>query len=298
MVVRRKVSTSLTLPTEFNEPPTDFDDQCALYFGRKSWGKTTLLSQYANSLIMVLEPMRRNLVIKQVPKEGEAITWEIVNGYIDLFIESDLHVICIDTVDRFYQLGLAWLTLKLSDGEFDDPQRCPDKNSIPGFYVSFQKVYEEVLERIRSSGKIWILSSHDRKVTTKHPITGDKEERIEPSCSPSAWKIAQSMCDYVFHLEFYQKQRVVTVRDLDNISLACCGRNDVFLNPDGSPISRFAIPNKPEEVYSTILKAYSNSLSDIQYVSEPGTLAKKTTTNGASKKPALPTKTNGLLKRK
>lgn len=297
MVVRRRLSTSLTLPTEFNEPPTEFDDQCSLWFGRKSWGKTTLLSQYKNSLVMVLEPGRRNLHIKQVPKEGEAISWELVNQYIDLFIESDLHVLCIDTVDRFYQLGLAWLTSSLSNGGFDDPQRSPIKDNIPGFYVSFQKVYEEVLERIRAAGKIWVLTSHDRKVTTKHPITGDKEERIEPSCSPSAWKIAQSMCDYVFHLEFYKGQRVVTVRDIDNIALACCGRDDVFLNPDGSKISRFAVPSNPQEVYSTILKAYNNELEDIQYVGEVKTLAKKSTLKMVTKRTTLP-KRNGLLKKK
>lgn len=286
MVLRRRsTSTSLSLPTELNEVPTEFEDQCALYFGRKSWGKSTLFSQYPNSLVMMLEPGRRNLRIIQIPKPGEEVTWPLLLEYIELFKESHHHELMIDTVDRFYQCGLKWLTNELSGGEFDDPQRCPDERSIPGFYVSFQKIYEETLEGIRAANKVWILSSHDRKVTSKHPITGDKEDRIEPSCSPSAWKIAQSMCDYVFHLEFYQKQRVITVRDLDNISLASCGRDDVFLNPDGSPISRFAVPNVASEVYKTIRKAYDNQLQDISYIDGDKSLKAKAPANGA--------KTNG-----
>lgn len=304
VVKRRHISTSLTLPTEENVLPTEFHEQCSLWFGRKSWGKTTLISQYPGVLVMMLEPFRKNLRIKIIPKEGEEHTWSLLNEYIDLFIESDLQVLAIDTIDRFYQIGLSWLTSELSNGEFSDPQLCPDKNSIPGFYVSFQRVYEEVLEKIRKAGKTWILTSHDRKVTTKHPITGDKEERIEPSCSPSAWKIAQSMCDYVFHLEFYKSQRCVTVRDIDNISLASCGRDDVFLNPDDTTMNRFAIPNNSKEVYSTILKAYNNELEDLQFIPETnGLLAKKPKKTDKLLltelvKKGAPQPSNGLLKRR
>lgn len=262
---RKKISTSLSLPTAVNTLSTDFADQCALYFGRKSWGKTTLISQYPDVLVMVLEPGRRNLEIMQLPKPGEKVNWELVVEYTALFIDSDYRRIAFDTLDRLYALCLKFITLQMSNGQFDDPQRCENERSIPGFYVATQNVFEEFLEGIQAAGKNFILTSHDKKVVSKHPITLEKEERIEPSCSGSAWKIAQSMCDYVFHLEFLNKQRVVTVRDLDNIALAACGRNDVFLDPDGKELSRFVVPNEAPKVFETVLAAYNNELRDVDY---------------------------------
>lgn len=288
MVVRRKVSTSLSLPTEVSELATDFHSQCAMYFGRKSWGKTTLISQYPKSLVMLLEPFRKNLKIRRVPEEGVEHTWENLMDYVGLFMESDLEVLCIDTSDRFYAAALKAACLELSNGAYDTPTKAPD-DARPSYYVYAQKMYEDALEGIKEGGKSWILTSHDTKRATKHPITGEKEERIEPTCSPSAWKIAQSMCEYVFHCEFLKRQRVICVRDIENISIASCGRDDVFCDPDGTLISRFALPAEPgaaSKAYATVLAAYNNKLRDISY--EPPAKPLPTVT-----KKGAPAATNG-----
>lgn len=276
-LTRRKSSTSLSLsiPSYTNEPPQEFEAQCAMFFGRKSWGKTTLVSQYPRSVVMMLEPARRNLRIRQIPEEGVEHTWNNLVEYVGLFIEAtDLDTLAIDTADRFYAAALKHACLDLSHGAFDTPTKAPSDDR-PNFYVYAQKLYEDCLEGIKAAGKSWVLTSHDTKRTTKHPITGDKEERIEPTCSPSAWKIAQSMCDYVFHVEFLNRQRVVCIRDLDNISIASCGRDDKFLDPDGALLSRFAVPNDSRHAYSTVLAAYGNKLRDISYTPPRKPLAKK-----------------------
>lgn len=276
-LTRKKIKSNmsnLSLPTEINEPPAAFEDQCSMFFGRKSWGKTTLISQYPDSLVMLVEPGRRNLKILQIPKEGEEITWDLLVEYVGLFLESDYQRLMIDTADRFYGACLKHSCLELSNGEHDTPTKFA-MDERPSAYIYAQKQYEDVLEGIKSAGKSWVLTSHDTKRVTKHPITGEKEERIEPTCSGSAWKIAQSMCDYVFHVEFVQRQRVVCVRDLDNISIASCGRDDVFLDPDGTPLSRFAIPNEVSKAYETLLAAYNNQLRDISYIPPAAPLKKK-----------------------
>lgn len=248
--------------------------QCSMYFGRKSWGKTTLIAQYPKSLVMLLEPARRNLSIRQVPEPGVEPTWENLLRYVELFMESNLEVLCIDTADRFYAAALKHACLELSNGQFDTPTLAPDDDR-PSYYIHAQKTYETCLETIKEQGKSWVLTSHDTKRATKHPITGEKEERIEPTCSGSAWKIAQSMCDYVFHVEFLQRQRVVCVRDIENISIASCGRDDVFLDPDGTPLSRFVIPNGASMAFATMLTAYNNELRDLSYEPPRKPLVKK-----------------------
>lgn len=283
---RRQSSTSLSLPTEVNTLSTDFNSQCAMYFGRKSWGKTTLISQYRNVLVMLLEPARRNLEIRQVPEEGVEHTWDNLVQYGELFMDDPkLEILAIDTADRLYAAALKSACLELSSGQFDTPAKAPDDDR-PSYYIYAQKMYEDFLETIKSGGKSWVLTSHDTKRATKHPITGDKEDRIEPTCSPAAWKIAQSMCDYVFHVEFLKRQRVVCVRDIENISIASCGRGDVFLDPDGKKISRFAMPNDATQAFKTMQAAYDNKLRDLSY-EEPAKPLK-------SASPAAKSKVNGV----
>lgn len=274
-LTRRKLSTSLSIPETTNTPPADFPQQCSMFFGRKSWGKTTLVSQYPNAVVMLLEPGRRNLKIRQIPEEGVEHTWDNLVEYVGLFMEhKDLEILAVDTADRFYAAALKHACLDLSGGSCDTPTKAP-LDDRPSYYIYAQKLYEECLESIKAGGKSWVLTSHDTKRTTKHPITGDKEERIEPTCAPSAWKIAQSMCDYVFHVEFVNRQRVLCIRDLDNISIASCGREDTFLDPDGTPLSRFAIPNDSTAAYKTLLAAYHNEVRDISYTPPRKLLAKK-----------------------
>ena len=46
---------------EVNEPSTTLTDYAICLFGEKGVGKTSLAAQFENSLIIMLEPKRRNL---------------------------------------------------------------------------------------------------------------------------------------------------------------------------------------------------------------------------------------------
>ena len=259
MPVIRKVTTSLSLPTTPNEPPTGLDDYCAMIYGRKQWGKSTMASQYPNSINFQFEPGRRGLRILQVSPRSyqEAIE------YLTLFIDSEHERVIIDTVDRFYDSLLMEECKNLSNGEKDHPGKFGKEGVSIWDFV--KNKFESLFATIKDSGKQFTLISHDKRVEQKDR-DGVEWVRIEPTCKPAAWKIAQSMCDFVFHVDFLNGERIVTVRDLDNTTLASCNPEiDCFLDPDGNPLRRFKIANEKEKSFSSLLNAFNNEVHDYDY---------------------------------
>lgn len=259
MAVIRKVTTALTLPSACNEPPEHLTDYNAFIYSRKQWGKSTLFTQYPNALHMQFEPGRRGLRVKSVwPKSyAEAIE------YTALFIDSDFEFAFFDTADRFYDMLLREECLSISSGKWDHPGKFGKEGYSIWDFV--KNKFEQVFVDIINSGKKFLLSSHDKRVEQKDR-DGQEWVRTEPTCKPAAWKIAQSMCDFVFHGDFLNGDRILTIRDLDNTTLASCNPDiDCFLDQDGAPLRRFRVPNQKDAAFSTLEAAFNNQLRDYDY---------------------------------
>lgn len=266
----RKVTTSLQLPTEPNSPPTGLDDYCAMIYSRKQWGKSTIFSQYPDCVTLQFEPARRGLKILQVAPKTYAQAVDLIGQFID----SDRYsIVFIDTVDRFYDMLLKEECLSLSQGKSDHPGKFGKEGYAIWDFV--KNKFEEMFVAILDSEKKFLLSSHDKKVEQKDR-DGTEWSRIEPTCKPAAWKIAQSMCDFVFHGDFLNGERILTVRDLDNTTLASCNPDiDCFLDLDGQPLRRFRIPNEKEKSFQGLLDAFENKVRDYDYQPPKKALTKK-----------------------
>lgn len=266
----KKLQTSLSLPTEPNVPPTEFMDYCSMIYGRKQWGKTTLGSQHPNSINFQFEPGRRGLNIIQVSPRSYDEAVELFTA----FIESDYERVVIDTVDRFYDMLLAQECRNLSGGTKDHPGKFGREGASIWDFV--KNKFESMFVALKDANKTFTLISHDKKVE-QVDRDGAEWTRIEPTCKPAAWKIAQSMCDFVFHVDFLNGERIITVRDLDNTTLASCNPDiDCFLDPDGNPLRRFRIPNEKEKSFDGLMAAFNNEVYDYDYSPPKKPLAKKT----------------------
>lgn len=271
MATPRKVSTSLSLPTEPNVPPENLEDYNSMVYGRKQWGKSTLFSQYPRSVNFQFEPGRRGLNIFQVAPKTYSQTIDLVGEFLD---SDRFDRAVFDTVDRFYDMLLREECLSLSSGEKDHPGKFGKEGYSIWDYV--KNKFEQVFLDIVDAGKKFSLTSHDKKVENKDR-DGAEWVRVEPTCKPAAWKIAQSMCDFVFHGDFLGGDRIVTIRDLDNTTLASCNPDiDCFLDPDGKPLRRFKLPNQRDAAYATIEAAFNNELHDYDYQPPKKALPRKT----------------------
>ncbi len=270
MGVVKKVSTSLQLPTKPNEPSDEFTDYNSMIYGRKQWGKSTLASGYPNSINLQFEPFREGLRIFQVSPKNHKETLE----YIDLIKSSEHDRVIFDTVDRCYDMLLVAKCLEISDGKYDHPGKFGREGA--SVWDAVKTEFENLFIDLMESGKRFTLVSHAKKVEQKDR-DGAEWNLIEPTCKPAAWKIAQSMCDFVFHVDFLNGERIITIRDLDNSTLASCNPDiECFLDPQGEPLRRFRIPNDKAASFKGLLAAFNNEVQDYEYIEPAKPLAKKT----------------------
>ena len=261
----------LILPTEKNSPPKRLEDSIITIYGRKGIGKTSLASQFQNSLTFMFESGRRNLRIMMVPEEGgPKLDWNTFLEYVGLAIESDrVSTLVVDTVDRAYD---ACLTEVCRRAGCKHPQ---DKNDWGKTWGEVKAEFAAVLQTIQDSGKGLILLSHETPKALTKSTTGfrreDSEktfqyERMEPTCSKQAFEIIQEICDYVFYYGFREEFRSITVRSPNDLVWTSCGLADQFLDPDGNPLKCFKVGSSPEEAYANLVAAHRNEVFDIDYI--------------------------------
>lgn len=253
--VVKPVSTKLILPTEINEPSDNFLDYFILFFGRKNIGKSTLAASYPNAITFMFERGRKNLPILLVSPK----TLKEFQEYFKQFLISDLEVGILDTLDAMYEMIYRGVLLPYG------VTKPADTGDGPGVWNEIRDVLDEFVGMAQEAGKRLVFVSHEKEKEHSN-ADGTVLQRIEPSCTGQAIGIVQRYCDFVFHYDWVTNDRVMTLRSTDNIVWTSCGRNDMFLDPDGVPLKRIKIPNDPEEGFNTLEKAFLGELRDYDYV--------------------------------
>lgn len=256
----------LVLPSQENTPPEELSDSIIFFHGEKAIGKTSLAAEFPDTLVMMVERGRRNLPIFQVVPKN----WDEVKGYVELFLEDDRFAnLSIDTIDRLYIMCHDYVCH--SHGVDN-----PDGSASP--YLIWNEIAEEfggLIYLIKQSGKGLILISHSkpRPLTIKRKGLKRDEldesvvnyDRMEPTCTPAAFKTVQEMADFVFYYGWKEGKRVMIVRSPLNIYWTACGVPDRFLDPDGTPLEAFEVGTSPKAAYKSLIDAYHNKLRDIDY---------------------------------
>jgi hypothetical protein len=268
----------LSLPTKFIEPHEFFFMQPVCIYGRKGIGKTTaamaiqwmLDDHYGKGKKTVLnfrfEPGRRNLRILQVPTEtNRRLTWATFKDYLELFCEDDNRVVAvIDSIDKAYDACFEHVCAKHN---VDHPKDA--KRDAPAIWDAIKIEFETVFQALNECGKSFVALSHE-KIKTEEMADGTEYERFDLSCKPAAAKVVKDMCEFVIYYGYSGvpeekakgAQRTMTIRNHDNVVECACGRDDVFLQPDGEPLFQFAVPHDPMEVGKALQAAYNNELYD------------------------------------
>lgn len=278
------VATKLVLPTSVNEPSDDLTSYFLTLFGRKSIGKSTFGASAPGSINFQLERGRRGLSILMVPKKNEpALTFKTFGNYFTLFCNNDdLHTGVIDTIDAWYDLAHAHF---FSEYGYATMKELGEGGDSFNFWADLKGYFEDRIIEAQDAGKTLIFISHE-KLKQKPNTDGTTLERIEPTCGKPCFDIIQRYCDFVFHYDWVANDRVITIRSTDNLVWTSCGRNEMFCDPDGTPLKRIKIPSDdPEAGFETLEAAFRGELRDYDY------------TPPKPKKPLGPAKKTGPAKK-
>lgn len=273
-----EVKAKLSLPTSYNEPTDDFREYWQLIFGRKNVGKTSLAASYPDSLTFQMERGRKNLSIRMVPKKEEKpLDYKRLKEYLELFCEADkdeYRIAVFDTIDAMYEICYNYVMKNYG------VVKPADTGDGPGVWNEIKETFDSLIAMVQDAGKVGVFISHEKAKDHKN-ADGTVLERIEPSCTGQAISAVQRYCDYVFHYDFCVNDRVITVRSTTNNVWTSCGRNETFLDPDGTEVNRLLIPSDdPTAGYDILERGFQNKLRDYDYVApkvKPTTPAKKTT---------------------
>lgn len=256
-------------PDEVNVPPSRLLDYTICLYGTKGIGKTTITSSIPKSLVIMTEPLRKNLAIRQIPIDVqdpdkikaakgsmEVDAWARFKRVIEKTMDDDtIEVFSIDTVDRLYDACLNhWCYVK-------NVRHPGGLNDFGALWSIIKDDFEDTLNSIRIGGKGLILVSHTKE-TEIEVVSGKNLKQHAPSCSGAALRYIKAACDYAFFYGYDSNgERCIHTRGHDDIWTAC-GVPDHFISPSGNPLSRFTIPKGETNGWRIIQKAFENKVFD------------------------------------
>ena len=259
----------VSIPTEINEPPANLKDYCICLYGEKGVGKTSLASQFDNSLVLMLEPKRRNLKIRQVNIEPMSLKdmnrsnpdltpWQYFQEYVKAVLEDGtVDTVVVDTVDRAYD---SCLNHHCFQKGLNHPS---DANDFGATWHRIKDDFESTMNKLlyADMGLVFISHAHLRVQEAK-----DGMEQWVPTCSPAAWKYIKAVADFALYYGYSGTDRAITLRGNENLWSAC-GVSDKFLTKSGELLEQFSTGDSHESAYKNLLAAFDNKLANDEVLS-------------------------------
>jgi hypothetical protein len=255
--------------TEINEPPNTFDSYVRCIYGQKGFGKSTLASQFPNSLTLMYEPMRRGLRIRQLPirkvlasqiLDGAADPWVQLKNTTQQWIDdTTIDNINFDSVDIAYETAYHSIC---ASHEIENPAQAGKGSS--DIWIEIRDEWSSYFDSLIASRLGVNLISHV-KTRDIEELDGSKQDVKVPSCSPACLTYIKQACDFVFYYGQHNGYRAIQVRNQTGSSFVSCGPEGHFMQPDGKPIQVLAMPALAEKKngYMILSEAFNNTHWDI-----------------------------------
>jgi hypothetical protein len=266
-------------PDDLNVPPSELLEYTICLYGTKGIGKTTLASSIPGCLVIMTEPLRKNLPIRQIslrcyePDEIKSTgidAWLNFKDIIEQVSEDDsVQCLAIDTVDRMYEACLNHHCV------IENVRHPGGLNDFGKLWSVIKDDFESTMNKIRDIGKGLILISHTKESDIE-VITGGKAVQYGPSCATAPLKYLKAACDYAFFYGYSADQRrLVHLRGYENIWTAC-GVPDHFVSPSGKPIEVLEITEgEVKNGWKILQDSFNNKVYDAN--EEPEETVKKVT---------------------
>jgi len=269
-MAKRKPATSKVvtnmLPSmdELNIPPDNFLEYTTCIYGSKGIGKTTMASSFPGYVVVMTEPLRKNLRIRMkalpcydydaISDQGREDAWPLFKQIIEEAVSrDDVKGLAIDTVDRLYDACLTHHCV------VDGVRHPGGLNDFGQLWAIIRDDFETTLNSIRENNLGLLLISHAKEDDIELN-TGAKAKQYAPSCSGAATKYIKAACDYAFFYGYHGKKRFIHMRGSENIWTAC-GVRDRFISKSGEPLTMLEVlPTDIDNGYNLLQRGFDNQV--------------------------------------
>ena len=221
-----------------NTPPEGFLEYVSVVYGLKGIGKTTLCASMSpNTLVLMLEPRRRNLAIRMhqmnvltVPEleAGGLDCWKEFKAICDeANSDPSVDTLVIDTIDQLYDCCLY--SVCAAEG-VEHPGNLNDYGAMWG---AVKSEFNSTLQALLRTDMGVIFTSHSKELDIEIN-TGNSERTYGPSCSGAAEKFLKQAADFAFFYGMHGTHRAIHFR-YDSSIWTACGVDNHFMH-DGRPI--------------------------------------------------------------
>lgn len=266
---RKKASTTRSghlLPAvdDLNIPPNDFLEYTTCIYGAKGIGKTTMASSFPGYVVIMTEPLRKNLQIRmmslpcydydRITEDGATDAWPLFKQLIDEAVErDDVKGLAIDTVDRLYDACLTHHCV------VENVRHPGGLNDFGALWAIIKDDFETTLNSIRENNLGLLLVSHAKEDDIELN-TGGKGKMYAPSCSNAATKYIKAACDYAFFYGYHGRKRALHLRGFEFIWTSC-GVRDRFISKSGEPLTMIEVGrNYIDNGYGLLQAGFNNEL--------------------------------------
>lgn len=249
-----------TLPAKPTVPSTDMQDYSMLLSGEKKIGKTTLMSMFPDTFVMLTEPGGKSLKMYAAPVKS----WKDANGYLKALEADDagehrFRYVGVDTADRLANMCEKAVCRRLGIEHMSDEAWGKGYAAVKDEFTSF-------MNRLLALDKGIILTSHasEREYKTR---TGDIT-RVVTTLPKWAAEIIEGLVDMWFHYAYDGDDRVLTIRGNENIAAGHRLQNN-FLTPDGVELTSLVMGPTRDAGYRNLLDAFANQYAPSTKAEEP-----------------------------
>lgn len=238
-------NAGLDLPDELSEISDDLRDYSQLWYGREKIGKTSLLAEFPDTLLLMCEPGAKALRVYK----RDVRDWREFVKYVDLLEENPkrFKTIGIDTVDQLAKMCDDYTNQKLAI------QHVSDAEWGKAYSMRRDELAKQV-SRLLKLGRGVVFTSHafEKEIKARN---GTSYERIEPSMPKFAREVLEPMVDIWAYLAYdVDGNRTMDIRGNDQVA-AGHRLQEHFTGIEAIPMGKSA-----KEAYENFVGAFNNKL--------------------------------------
>jgi hypothetical protein len=253
------------LPAKKSIPSDSLQDYSILIYGKKKIGKSTLASQFENTIFLMCEPGGKALSVYQVSVKN----WQDFEGYIDLAIKDKrFRTIVIDTSDYAYEYCLEYVCEKLVIDH-------PSDEAYGKGWKAVRKEFTRVINKLLHSGKgvIFISHSKDEEIKTRR---NSSYHKVTSSMPGQARDVLEGLIDIWVNYDYDGKRRYLIIQGNDEIDAGHRLKNH-FQYSDGQRIEKINMGTNETQAYKNFIAAFNNHVEKGEKTKKKKLVLKKKT---------------------